>query len=438
MRIKKNSNYLCGLLSSGRGIGYGVSKLVAAMALILFPLTINAQSIGIGEFLSAAKSSQELQLHQRKLDYLQNNDHSMPWADQLEFRTETDEMDFGRQEYLSRFRFNSKSERKAHEKIHGANIRSEEIESSLILSDLLLDRYYLILDYFVLNKKIAIKKEEHEIALDKIKVLRKKGINSSDDFNLRELLRAEDDEHTLEQEILELKGEIEFNKIVIFGTPDIDEKEIDANDFISIEEVIQKLEQLQILSTDNPAVLRRQINIEKNGFEYDLDKKGNDWKIDYMQFKYAGREKLGFGREWSFGLGMEIPIKEANRLDNNEYQLEKIDLENRLALEKTSIQEQVLKTSLELNSKIEQLGLIERQLQESQLLYSSENYAQHKDVDPIVLLNIKSYLLKREMDKQGVEEDIYSLYLELIELTGKVTEIPLRNYFSNNWDLLEN
>ena len=107
----------------------------------------------------------------------------MPWADQLEFRTETDEMELSRQEYLTRFRFNNKAIRKAYENIHLSNIQSEEIENILILEQSLMNKYFLLIKYNTLLQELTLKKEQQKVALDIIYVLKKKAENSSEDFS---------------------------------------------------------------------------------------------------------------------------------------------------------------------------------------------------------------------------------------------------------------
>ncbi len=416
------------------------NALLTGLLSFLFAFSAAGQTtISTSKFLSTALGEQRILLQQKKLEFLKKTNFDMPWADELEFRTETDEMDLSRQEYLMRFRYNAKGERAAQNKIHLSNIQLEETEKMLILEKSLLDKYFLTLKYMALFQEIKIVKEQQLVALDKITVLRRKALASTDDFEINDLLKAEENAQYLEQELLGLENDFDFLKSLIKTGLDISgEIELDTAGLISIEELKAKMKQLPKNPTANHNLFKRKLNIEQSALEYDLEKAKNDWKLNYVQFKYAGRDKLNYGEEWSFGLGMEIPLKDAGRMDRNEYVLGRMALENRLLLQDASLTKRLQRTYQEIESKIQQHELANRQLADSQLLYSFENYPQYKDADPLVILNIKSSLLKRQINKIKIEKDIYSLYLKIIELTGKTAEMPLRNYLSGGWELIEN
>ncbi|MEZ4935262.1 MAG: hypothetical protein R2788_24400 [Saprospiraceae bacterium] len=136
-------------------------------------------------------------------------------------------------------------------------------------------------------------------------------------------------------------------------------------------------------------------------------------------------------------MGVEIPLKGNNKLAKNEIMLERIELENRLTLQTISLNEQLQKKQQELNLRINQYNLAIQQLSDSQLQFSYDNYPQFNDTDPLLLLNIKANILNRQGNLLNIEKDIYLLYLEIIELSGKAVEMPLRNYLNNNWELLK-
>ncbi len=443
MKKKKVNMYECQAQAGNvrfKGIARFLMVGLIGVGSFLFSFSSLAQiSVSTSKFLSAALEEQSIFLHQKKLDFLKNTNHQMPWVDELEFRTETDEMNFDRQEYLMRFRYNTKGERNAQNKMHSSNIELEEAERILILEETLMDKYSLVLKYMALFQEIEITKEQQIVVLDKIIVLRRKAVASTDDFEINDLLKEEENAQELEQKLLGLKNDYDYLKSLIKTSLKINtEIELDASNIISIDELKSKIEQLPKSVAANYNLFKRKLNIDQSALEYDLEKTKNDWKMDYVQFKYAGRDKLNFGQKWSFGLGVEIPLKDAGRLEKSDYLLDRMALENRILLQNASLAERLQKTYQGIESKIQQHELVERQLADSQLLYSFENYPQHQDADPLVLLNIKSSLLKRQFNKMKIEKDIYSLYLEIIELTGKAVEMPLRNYLSSNWELLEN
>lgn len=408
--------------------------------LVLFscPLFLPAQTtITTSDFLSKAFENQTILLHERQLDFLKNTDHELPWADQLEFRTETDEMDLNRQEYLMRFRYHTRAERQAQRNLHQSDIQQQELKKTDLLEEALLDHYFLLVKYVALDREINIVQQQQLVAADKLTVLRKKAAALSD-FNLNDLLNAESKTHELELKKMELEGEFQQLKktmLIPFGA---DENiKLDTTNILSIPALINKIPLLSGTVATKSELAQRQLAIEKTGLELEKEKAENNWQLDYVQFKHASRDNLTYAREWSFGMGVEIPLKGNNKLAKNEIMLERIELENRLTLQTISLNEQLQKKQQELNLKINQYNLAIQQLSDSQLQFSYDNYPQFNDTDPLLLLNIKANILNRQANLLNIEKDIYSLYLEIIELSGKAVEMPLRNYLNNNWELLK-
>ena len=251
------------------------------------------------------------------------------------------------------------------------------------------------------------------------------------------MLNAENKNHELELEIMEREGALnQIIKIITTIFNSTENIQLDTSNFLDIIDIKEKRQLLSENFSVSPILSERRLQIEKTELEQELEKAKNNWQVDYVQFKVAGRDKVNFAREWSFGLGMEIPLKDANKLSNNKIMLERLELENKLALQQLALAKKIQEAVEELELKIKMHELVARQLADSQLQYSFDNYAQSKDADPLVLLNIKSNILKRKADRLAIEKDIYSLYLEIVELTGKAVEMPLRNYLSKEWDII--
>lgn len=407
--------------------------------LVFFPLPtfLTAQTtISSGDFLSKALEDQTILLHERQLDFLKTTDYELPWADQLEFRTETDEMDLNRQEYLMRFRYHTRAERQSQRNLHQSDIQQQELKKTDFLEEALLDHYFLLVKYLTLDREINILQQQQLVASDKLTVLQKKAAALSD-FNLNDLLNAESKSHELELKQMELEGEFQQLKKTMSVPFGADENiQLDTTDILSITALINKIALLPKTVTNKPELAQRQLAIEKTGLELEKEKAENNWQLDYVQFKHASRDNLTYAREWSFGMGVEIPLKGSNKLTKNEIMLERIELENRLALQTISLNERLQKKHEDLILKINQYYLVIQQLSNSQLQFSYDNYPQFNDTDPLLLLNIKSNILNRQANQLNLEKDIYSLYLEIIELSGIAVEMPLRNYLNNNWELL--
>ncbi|MEO1258301.1 MAG: hypothetical protein AAFZ15_05870 [Bacteroidota bacterium] len=448
MRVGKYAAYF--LATAGRlspsGGGWREEKMLINKTLILifhfsffiFHSLTAQNKITANDFISTAMQDPQLLLHQRQLDFLKNTDYKMPWADELEFRTETDEMDLDRQEYLLRFRYNSKAERNSRWNLHQSDIQLQEVEKTLLLEEALMDRYFLLAKYIFVYREINLLKAQQLVGIDKINVLRKKATALAE-VDLNDLLTTEENNHEMELDLFKLENELQqLNKLISRRINTVESIELDTSGFLSFSELKDKIQQLPKDAGANYVFTKRQVGLEKNRLEFEKEKADNSWKIDYVQFKHAGRDRLNFAREWAFGMGVEIPLKDAGRLQRNDIMLDRIEMENRIELQQKELSERLQEKFDELDLKLKEHELVTRQLSDSQLQYSSDTYPQYRDADPLILLNIKSNLLKRQEDQLEIEEDVYWLYLEIIELSGKAVELPLRNYLTDNWGVLNN
>ncbi|MDP6180615.1 MAG: hypothetical protein QGG48_12060, partial [Desulfatiglandales bacterium] len=50
--------------------------------------------------------------------------------------------------------------------------------------------------------------------------------------------------------------------------------------------------------------------------------------------------------------------------------------------------------------------------------------------DPLVLIDLKESILERDVDMATIKAEIYSNYIELLDVSGKLSEQPLKNYIS--------
>ena len=79
------------------------------------------------QLLANELDSSLIQLLQDNRTYLKNTNQEMPLINKLEFRTETDELDLGRQEYVFRISFNGKKSREVQQKITQSQGRLYEL-----------------------------------------------------------------------------------------------------------------------------------------------------------------------------------------------------------------------------------------------------------------------------------------------------------------------
>lgn len=409
------------------------SKEVGSLVLFLF-LSISSFSqklFSTTDLLRTAQDEPVVNLKNRELDFLQNTNFELPLVDELEFRTETDEFVWRRQEYLLRMSFNSYQKHLKQDLFHHSLIASEESEKQFLLHQQLLRKYIQLVNYVFQKRELAHLEKEKLVLKDQIYVMRKLGASSTE-LDLDDLVDAENDLFDLESDELELNGDLStLRKAFSVDLKTNAPIEIDTTNFIEIGILQSTLPSIFTNNDKHPKIIQQQRNIDQVISEYALEEAENKQIIDFVQLKYTGaRKSMNFGEEWSIGAGLRIPTKGTNRLKLNELELERIEEENQLQLYQIQLAERIQKAQNKLNILFDQHDLIQSQLKNSQASYALEKLNTTTPKNTLVLLQIQEGVLKRQKRLLGIEYNIFRSYLDLLDLTGKVSEIPLRNYLS--------
>ena len=76
--------------------------------------------------------------------------------------------------------------------------------------------------------------------------------------------------------------------------------------------------------------------------------------------------------------------------------------------------------------------LVNNQFGDSQAAFALEQYQKIVGASPLALLKLKGSQFDKELERFKIEQDIYMLYLELLDASGVIMELPLRNYLLAN------
>ncbi len=410
------------------------NKTILAFLFLLFCSNLISQNtISSSQLLATAKNEQPVLLEEKKLEFLKNTNFNMPVSDELEYRTEAEEMNFQEQEHTLRWSFTGIKERKEQKKYHQTSIQLQESERQLVFQEILFDRYRDLVDYLFLMKENDFLQQQKLVLDDQLNIMRTLA-GQTTDFDIEDLIRTEDDWHELEIDILRLEKDIQdledlFATKIRSGTL----IKIDTSDILNITQINSIILQLSDSLNLNVDVREQYARIAETNAEYNLEKAENQQTFDFVQLRYRDRDMaLAVEREWHLGIGLQIPLKNANRIQLNELELERIEEENRLTLLQNTLSERIQNTKRDLAFSFQQYNRVKEQLEDSQAKYSFEEYGKLYGSDPLSLLYMKESLLKRERTLLQIEEDIFRDYLRLLDLTGKMVEVPLRNYLSGS------
>ncbi len=384
------------------------------------------------QLLSKSINTDGKVLLQDNLQFLRESDQSIPLIDEYSFRTETDEFNANRQEYLFRMNFNSKASREVQDKITKSTIDLYELKDQILRERALVKRYEYIANWYFADNELEWFAQKKAVLEDK-KTIYKKMMANSLELDLDGLLKTEEDLQKMDQEMLELTHEKTFSIQQLLPKEKNPEGYLlQASNWVSLETMQRVLAKIALNQTPNLRQSLQQNDIALAKLDQEMEIAETKKVFDFAQLKYANRDKLSTPREFSIGLSLLIPTKSSNRVKINEAQLDIFDelfQQERLEQE---LEEDLTEAYAEFDYLMKKYQLIQSHIKESKLEDTYDKYRQNGTVHPLTLLRIKDSILKNQRDLQRIEKDACLLFIDILAYKGLISKQPSINYLTDD------
>ncbi len=406
-------------------------KLPITIAL-LFACIIHGtgqESFTMQSFLANARSQENVAYQKKRASFLTNISHELPMIEKLEIRTETNEFDWRKQEYVLRASPNSLSTIKAQRQYQETNRFMAGTELNAELGKALRERYDLLVSYLYSNRLLQTEQKKKVLFSDRLTLLQRS--ISLPGFDILDLIEAEDEEQESVRKILDLENTLRtIKKEIQLKIKQEGNVEIAASKWIDINDVKNML--ASFVSPDPTE--HRELNllsakIYNSMMEYEWEASKNKFSLGFVQAKY-GYDPTAFRKSLSIGLGFDIPFKGAARLDLNELQVKTFELESRFINLKNILVARHTSLSQKLDNLLRKHDLVSLQLTDSQAEYALEEYSKIAEASPKTLLKMRENTLKKELIQQELEFEIMRAFVEFLDVSGLMTEQPFQNYLS--------
>lgn len=383
-------------------------------------------------FLATARDDISLSPTQAKMDFLKENNFNSPWISRVEFRTRSNDANISQEDFRFRLTPANPGEVKANKRYYTKQVDLLQLEYEDELNNALISRYTVAIEHiFEYNRKNTLVKQL-EINRQLISLMSKTdGVFSMD---LGDLIDAQSDE-------LDMMLSLENSKIAM------DEIEYLIRDYYeysgelnwSETELIAINDILNLFAEFKGRPSGQHINLvkmdQKNLLQaerFRIEKSETLSNIGYFQAEYDTERGNDASDHFGYQIGVRIPIVNPDKPQLNRRKLALMDDEALLEKKKDDYRKSqelaVLRMDnyerqySEINKKIEQLS------KQNFLALNSPGKAM-KISDMIKMNEFYIELLDK---KNQVEKRIYSTYIEYLNLNGKLTEFPMRNYLSKN------
>lgn len=406
-------------------------NIIAYLYFGLYNQTVVAQNtLSTNSILATAKTQTAIALQERKIDVLNAQSYKLPFLEKIDFQTETDRFDWQRQEFRARTSFNGWEEMRSLKQQKEANVQKEQAERTVLFKDVLYDRYALLVEYRFEQAALKMYHQMFNVFADKRDVLQKMA-KLSTDFNIEDLIKAEDAAFDFQQKTLQSEGAIRnINQFLKRTFNTSDSLQLDTTDWIPLSKIRLLVSELPTTAEKNPILTYQQAAIGVVQSDYNLEKSQTKKIIDYAQIRNRARNKDALVREWSVGVGIAIPYRGSSKIELNNIAFKRLEAENKLKNLQTNFDLEIFNLQQDLDLIFKEYDFVEKQVNESQTLYALDHYANIQGSPPIVLLRMKELVLKRQAQLISLEHLAFQKYIKWLDLTGKLSEMPLQNYLS--------
>lgn len=383
------------------------------------------------DFLAAVFQDPALGLKDGEIEFLKSTrKKEIPWLREIEIRMTIDEFNRDHQSAAIRFKPELPGRSKQVAVIEDTTLKSHSALRDLTLHRLLRQRYDTLVEYFHVLDMIRIKKEMLVLLEDRVHVLE----NSSEnlDFNISDLIEAEDQALKISLELIELKSRkkaisSEMQNLI----PQSGHAPVEPVGLISIEKIEALIDDFDTtFHAENIYLQNCRLNADLTDARYQLERSENQWRLSFIETSYDVGDRDDFEKAFSIEFGISIPLSDADRVAINLKKLDGMKARSNCADEKRKMEQDTLRLKSDISGRIHQYKTLKKKDKQSHGRSSLDIYRQMEGVDPLILLKLRQSILHSHVVLQNLSFKIRQAYIELLDISGRLSNTPFINHLS--------
>ena len=393
--------------------------------------------ISMGEFLSTAFKDPSLTPQSERIRFLKEAPWGVLFIEDPEFRVSIDQFESNRQKYALRVKPRGWNEIKGEKAVQNATIHSEAIQLESLLHTALKNRYLTVIDLLYLSKMTPLHEALNLLHEDWEHVL-KRHVDTPD-FDAKELADIENQRMILQMDLMELKNQQEaVAEKINMQSGRGDGVHItfsrDGGDFLSVDQLWDRTLSRRIDAVDknieNIYLTQAKTEVAKADAQYRLEVAEKNRLISFVEAAYNADDE--FEDAFSIEFGISIPIGSSNRNTLRQRKLESMKSRSeQLALER-QMSQTIPVIWKKLHHLIEQYSAIQQKKENSFSTTAFDRLLQTEGTDPLTLLTLKEGMVRTDILQARLSYRIFTTYIDLLDITGKLSEKPLINHLSSD------
>lgn len=396
---------------------------------------LHAQS-AVNAFLLSAYQDEEVKSIDEQVKYLDSKPYRLAPINQVQFRTESNQLDPTRQDYALRVNPANPWEVRANNRYFRDYRSMLQLKRDLALEEALYVRYLLAIDLIYHRELKALRKKDTEIGDAYIKVLENQ--KTSDFFDAKDYvdLKLDQIDRAVEAEEAAFEMDDVFrNMSSLHALPAQDDPSWNDQPLLSFETLQASVDSLFEAQQKSITMAYYDQRINMLETEYSLEK--SNINLGYLQAQYQ-HFRIQQGRHpWSIGLGVTIPIFNPNKGDMTKRKIEMMEEEQEKQELVREDQTGSVRTREQIKSQLVRYQGIQEKIKTLSAGPLVNTLRSIEGNNPAVQLRLNSNILKLEIIALRLKQSILYTYVEFLCHVDAIQQRPLINYLSENHEVIE-
>lgn len=383
-------------------------------------------------FLATSREDLSLDPIQSKIDFLKENNFNGPWISRVEFRTRSNDANISQEDFRFRLTPGNPGELKSNKRYYDKQVGLLNIEYREELNKALLRRYSVAIEHIFESRKKESYEQQLEINRQLINMMNSN--SGTYDMDVGDLVDAESNEMDLSLSIEDSKIEIEEIEYVIREFYEyegrLDWQQIELIEISDILNLFGEFKDRESGEHINLVKMEQKSALAAERFS--IEKSESLRNIGYFQAEYDTERGDEAFDHFGYQVGIRIPIVNPDKPQLNRRKLDLMDDQALLDEKKDDFRKQLELSVLRMEHYTLQHLEIDAKLQS----VSQQNYLALRSPGKMIkisdLIKMNEFYSDLVEKKNSVQKKIYQTYLEYLNLSGMLSETPIRNYLSKN------
>lgn len=381
--------------------------------------------------------------------FLKKGFEGIPGIDDIELRVRNTGFDPNNFRYSLRIKPRGVLESRAAILYNNSLVTNKKLKKDLLQNIAIYNRYLLYID--LLEQKTLLELYRELIALydDRIHVMENSAY--SEDFELKNLIKAEDDR--ADEKVFSLEIEKNISVLEQRAAAFLGDKSFagfDTSGLVSIESIISHIEKEDLsLDTNNIYLDFYRTEIDIAGTRYNLEKAQTRRYVNLLSFSYDNgdmhdellrkydQKPYNIHKSYSVEIGLRIPSLTLASHELNSRKADVLKETEQYEQVKEELNEKMRKDLADLRQLIAQYRYLKERESQVDIEASLNKFIQIEGIDPLTVLEIKEDILKNRIRRTSIKYGIMRNYLYVIDNAGLLSQMPIRNYLSQTQEMVQ-